>query len=283
MELRIFKKIQLLLVLLCCVALAFTAAGCGSSQSTQKKTKKSNLPAIGKVQSGKYVYTINTTNNTGKTITGFTIKDSSMESYPENMIGTKKTFTNGQKRRLYYNAKSAIQKSSKKSTKELNASFSIQLTFDDNSTAELHNVPFDDIKRMEIDYDQNQSLAYLVYVSKGTKEKVNTLNDEIKIKQDAEAAAAAQAQQQAQAQASAARQPSSTTSTRSSSSSSSTSSARSSSVRSTQSSRTATRSTAAPRSTRSAAAPSASRNAQPSSSGSSGSSSSGCVGDGAMY
>lgn len=282
MELRIFKKIQLLLVLLCCVALAFTAAGCGSSQSTQKKTKKSNLPAIGKVQSGKYVYTINTTNNTGKTITGFTIKDSSMESYPENMIGTKKSFTNGQKRRLYYNAKNAIQKSSKKSTKELNASFSIQLTFDDNSTAELHNVPFDDIKRMEIDYDQNQSLAYLVYVSKGTKEKVNTLNDEIKNKQDAEAAAA-QSQQQAQAQASAARQPSSTTSTRSSSSSSSTSSARSSSVRSTQSSRTATRSTAAPRSTRSAAAPSASRNAQPSSASSSGSSSSGCVGDGAMY
>lgn len=280
MELRIFKKIQLLLVLLCCVALAFTAAGCGSSQSTQKKTKKSNLPAIGKVQSGKYVYTINTTNNTGKTITGFTIKDSSMESYPENMIGTKKTFTNGQKRRLYYNAKSAIQKSSKKSTEELNASFSIQLTFDDNSTAELHNVPFDDIKRMEIDYDQNQSLAYLVYVSKGTKEKVNTLNDEIKIKQDAEAAAAAQAQQQAEAQASAARQSSSTSSTRSSSSSSSTSS---SSVRNTQSSRSATRSTTAPRSTRSAAAPSASRNAQPSSSGSSGASSSGCVGDGAMY
>lgn len=276
MELKISSKLKFVFVLLCCAALALAAAGCGSSQSTQKKsTKKSSLPAIGKVQSGKYVYTINTTNKTGKTITGFTIKDSSMDAYPDNMITTKKSFTNGQKRRLYYNAKSAIKSSSKKSDKELNASFSIQLNFDDNSTIELHNVPFDDIKSMEIDYDQDQSLAYLIYVSKGTKEKVNTLNDEVKIKQDAEAAAAAKAQQEAQAKAAAAQQSSSSTSTRSSSSSvrSTTSSARSSG--STSRTTTTQRQTTTPRASSSSSSSGAST--------SSGSSSSGCVGDGAMY
>jgi len=282
MELRISNKIKLFLVLICAVLIALAAAGCGSSQTVQKKaTKKSSLPAIGKVQSGKYVYAINTTNKTGKTITGFTIKDSSMDAYPKNMITTKKPFTNGQKRRLYYNAKMAIQKSSKKSTKELNASFSIQLTFDDNSTIELHNVPFDDIKSMEIDYDQDQSLAYLTYVSKGTKEKVSTLSDETKIKKDAEAAAAAKAQQQAQAQAAAAQQSaaSSAASTRSSSTSSRSST---SSTRRTQSSGTASRSTGTTvrRTTPSTSASSGGSN---SSSTSSGSSSSGCVGDGAMY
>ena len=198
------------------------------------------------------------------------------------MITTKKSFINGQKRRLYYNAKNAIQKSSKKSTKELNASFSIQLTFDDNSTVELHNVPLDDIKSMEIDYDQNQSLAYLIYVSKGTKEKVNTLSDETKIKQDAEAAAAAKAQRAAQAQAAAAQQSQQSSSSSASTRSSSTSSRSStSSTRRTQSSGTASRSTGTVR--RTTPSSSASSGGSSSSSTSSGSSSSGCVGDGAMY
>jgi hypothetical protein len=289
MERSISKKI---IVMLCCFALAFVAAGCGSSKtSTAKKTtsSKSKLEAIGTVQSGKYVYKINTTNETGRTITGFAIKGSSSDNYSSNMLKKNSPFKNGDKRCLYYNAKKDILKSSGQSStdgSELNADFYIQLTFDDNSTIELHHVPFDDIKSMELHYDSNQSLAYLNYVSKGTKKQVNTLNDEVQVKQEAEAAS--QASQASSTQKSTA----STTTTSSSSGTAarttqSSSAARTTTQRSTAARTTTQRTTSTPRTTTRTTprttTPARSSGSNSSSSGSSGTSSGGCIGDGEMY
>lgn len=270
------KLVRNCLALAVCAALAVMAAGCGSSSDAATKTKKT-YPAIGKKSSAKYVYQINTTNKTDKKITGFAIKDSSTNKYSDNMLTAKKPFKVNQKRTLYYDAKKAIQAAAKQSKdgKELNPEYTIQLTFEDKSTAELHSVPLDGIKTMQIKYDKDKSVAYLSYKAKGNKETVSTQSDEAKIKADADAKAAAAkkaaqekaAQQQAAAAAAARQQQAASNTTR----------------RSATSNYRRSTTTTPSRSTRSSSRSSSSSSSGSSRSAASATSGAGCVGNGAMY
>lgn len=310
------RKLKVLLTTAVCIAIAIAAAGCGSSAKTTANDtttkQKTTYAAIGKKSSGKYVYQINLTNKTGKKITGFAIKDSANNQYSANMLTEKKPFKVNQTRTLYYDAKNAIKKATGDSDKEINPEYTIQLTYEDKSTSELHKVPVDDIKNASIKFDGDKSVAYLSYKSKGTKETISTQSNEVKIKEDADKAAAekaaqekaaaeqAAAQQQATTQQQTTTQRQTTTNTVSSNTSTGTTTRRSTttyrstprtttrSYSSSSSSRSSTpRRSSAPRrstTTRSTSRPATSSRSSGSSGGTaSGTSGGGCVGNGAMY
>ena len=177
--------------------LALIITGCSdnnkSKTTTKKVEKKTELALIGTKAKGKYVYHFIATNNTGKNITGLAVKDLSQNQYSENMLKANDVFKSNEKRDFYYNAEAAIKAASGNSDKEMNPGYVIQLTFDDQSNTELHNVPFDDMSNMKFEFDTESSLYYISYKSKGTKKEMNTLDDEKQVKKEADEAAAQQA------------------------------------------------------------------------------------------
>lgn len=100
----------------------------------------------------------------------------------------------GESRELYY----TVPESNVGGEKELTSGYDIQLTFEDNSTAELHSFPFEDIKKGEICFDE---VAYVKYTSVSSKDKVETKEAELAIKTEKEAEAKAAAEAAAQAAA----------------------------------------------------------------------------------
>ena len=151
--------------------------------------------------SGKYVYKLEAKNESGKNITSFTIYDSGTNTTTENLLKANDAYKNNEKRELYYDAAQAIKKASANSDKELNPDYAINITFDDQSTAVLHNIPFDDMKDMQIKYDQKNTLYYITYKSKNNKETQSTDQAEISLKEEAAAKAKAEAEAKAKAEA----------------------------------------------------------------------------------
>jgi hypothetical protein len=147
-------------------------------------------------------------NNTGKKITGFSVKLTEDETYPENMMTNGDVFADGEERILYYKQpdKEEVQTDTTQldQTFEMNQGYNIELTFEDGTKAELHAFPFGDIEEGKILFDTNENIAYIEYDSVSTKEKVSTQEAEINTKKLAEQAAAEQAAaEQAAAQAAA--------------------------------------------------------------------------------
>ena len=115
-------------------------------------------------------------------------------------------FTDQESRNLYYKVPEQSTEVSEESAedtavesegtqeKELEQGYDIQLTFEDDSTAELHAFPFEDIEKGEICYEDD--VAYLTYTSVASKEELNTKEAELAVKaaeQKAAEEAAAQA------------------------------------------------------------------------------------------
>ncbi|MDY5279831.1 hypothetical protein [Sharpea porci] len=192
---QIMNRIKRISVMFLFLALIIT--GCSDNNkaktTTKKVEKKTELALIGTKAKGKYVYHFIATNNTGKNITGLAVKDLSQNQYSENMLKANDVFKSNEKRDFYYNAEAAIKAASGNSDKEMNPGYVIQLTFDDQSNTELHNVPFDDMSNMKFEFDTESSLYYISYKSKGTKKEMNTLDDEKQVKKEADEAAAQQA------------------------------------------------------------------------------------------
>jgi len=200
------NRIKKLSVMFLFLALIITGCSANSkTKTTNKKVeKKTEFALIGTKAKGKYVYHFIATNNTGKNITGIAIKDLSQNQYSENMLKANDVFKNKEKRDFYYNAEAAIKTASGNSDKELNPGYVIQLTFDDQSNVELHDVPFDDMSNMKFEFDTESNLYYVSYKSKGTKKELNTLDEEKQVKKEAEEAAAkekAEAEAKAKAEA----------------------------------------------------------------------------------
>ena len=201
-----------------CLGNTGMTSGCGDKKEETPvvEEKEPELKTIGKED--KEAFKVEIKNATGKTIKGIAIKQTDEESYPENMLEDGDVFTDQESRNLYYKAPEDTTKETEENTedmaaesekaqeKELEQGYDIQLTFEDDSTAELHAFPFEDIEKGEICYEDD--VAYLTYTSVASKEELNTKEAELAVKvaeQKAaeEAAAQAAAEQKAAEEAAA--------------------------------------------------------------------------------
>ena len=200
------KRKVLIALCVCMIGVAGMTSGCGDKKEETPvvEEKEPELKTIGKED--KEAFKVEIKNATGKTIKGIAIKQTDEESYPENMLEDGDVFTDQESRNLYYKAPEDTTKETEENTedmaaesekaqeKELEQGYDIQLTFEDDSTAELHAFPFEDIEKGEICYEDD--VAYLTYTSVASKEELNTKEAELAVKvaeQKAAEEAAAQA------------------------------------------------------------------------------------------
>lgn len=209
------KRKVLIALCVCMIGVAGMTSGCGDKKEETPvvEEKEPELKTIGKED--KEAFKVEIKNATGKTIKGIAIKQTDEESYPENMLEDGDVFTDQESRNLYYKAPEDITKETEENTedmaaesekaqeKELEQGYDIQLTFEDDSTAELHAFPFEDIEKGEICYEDD--VAYLTYTSVASKEELNTKEAELAVKV-AEQKAAEEAAAQAAAEQKAAEQ-----------------------------------------------------------------------------
>ena len=209
------KRKVLIALCFCMIGVAGMTSGCGDKKEETPvvEEKEPELKTIG--QEDKEAFKVEIKNATGKNIKGITIKQTDEESYPENMLEDGDVFTDQESRNLYYKVPEQSTEVSEESAedtavesegtqeKELEQGYDIQLTFEDESTAELHAFPFEDIEKGEICYEDD--VAYLTYTSVASKEELNTKEAELAVKA-AEQKAAEEAAAQAAAEQAAAEQ-----------------------------------------------------------------------------
>ena len=216
------KRKVLIALCVCMIGVAGMTSGCGDKKEETPvvEEKEPELKTIGKED--KEAFKVEIKNATGKTIKGIAIKQTDEESYPENMLEDGDVFTDQESRNLYYKAPEDTTKETEENTedmaaesekaqeKELEQGYDIQLTFEDDSTAELHAFPFEDIEKGEICYEDD--VAYLTYTSVASKDELNTKEAELAVKvaeqkaaeeEAAQAAAEQKAAEEAAAQAAA--------------------------------------------------------------------------------
>ena len=203
------KRKVLVTLCLCMIGLAGTVTGCGSKKEetpvVEEEKKEPELKAIG--QEDKEAFKVEVKNATGKNIKGVAIKLTDEDAYPENMLEEGDVFADQESRNLYYKAleknenedvteeSETTENEGTDDEKVLEQGYDVQLTFEDDSTAELHAFPFGDIEKGDLCYADD--VAYLTYTSIESKEQIDTKEAELAVKQAAEQKAAEEAAQAA--------------------------------------------------------------------------------------
>ena len=203
------KRKVLFTLCLCMIGLAGTVTGCGSKKEetpvVEEEKKEPELKAIG--QEDKEAFKVEVKNATGKNIKGVAIKLTDEDAYPENMLEEGDVFADQESRNLYYKAleknenedvteeSETTENDGTDDEKVLEQGYDVQLTFEDDSTAELHAFPFGDIEKGDLCYADD--VAYLTYTSIESKEQIDTKEAELAVKQAAEQKAAEEAAQAA--------------------------------------------------------------------------------------
>ena len=203
------KRKVLVTLCLCMIGLAGTVTGCGSKKEetpvVEEEKKEPELKAIG--QEDKEAFKVEVKNATGKNIKGVAIKLTDEDAYPENMLEEGDVFADQESRNLYYKAleknenedvteeSETTENDGTDDEKVLEQGYDVQLTFEDDSTAELHEFPFGDIEKGDLCYADD--VAYLTYTSIESKEQIDTKEAELAVKQAAEQKAAEEAAQAA--------------------------------------------------------------------------------------
>ena len=203
------KRKVLVTICLCMIGLAGTVTGCGSKKEetpvVEEEKKEPELKAIG--QEDKEAFKVEVKNATGKNIKGVAIKLTDEDAYPENMLEEGDVFADQESRNLYYKAleknenedvteeSETTENDGTDDEKVLEQGYDVQLTFEDDSTAELHAFPFGDIEKGDLCYADD--VAYLTYTSIESKEQIDTKEAELAVKQAAEQKAAEEAAQAA--------------------------------------------------------------------------------------
>ncbi|MGI6055852.1 MAG: hypothetical protein ACOYBD_02525 [Bilifractor sp.] len=159
-------------------AVASASVSALSASSVEKEAEK----IIGTKAEGTNIVRMELTNETGKAVTGFAVKYTGQESYGDNMIPSGETYEAGETRTLYYDESEALKsvnaQTESDSAPVVNPDYSIQLTFDDQTTLELHSVPLNDIKSASILLNTENSFLFLKYVSSSTGETISTEDSE---------------------------------------------------------------------------------------------------------
>lgn len=164
-------------------------------KATEKKVEKQDpdalLKTIGVKKEGENVYQIKLKNETGKDITGFSIRELSQEETSENLLEEDDVFADGEERILYYDATEAIKAAQSEAPADetapaLDPAYDITLTFKDadeeDAVLVLHAFPFDDMESGSIQLEDN--VAFVSYHSTVTDQDISTKEAERKIKAD---------------------------------------------------------------------------------------------------
>ena len=137
------------------------------------------------------VLSVKLKNLTGKVITGVAVKNEKDEKYPDNFLKDEDKFETDEERVLWFdpNAKDEEKDAEAKDTEETKEEdskdaeaekevpkYNIQLTFEDETTAEIHTFPFGDTEEAELHLEGE--VAYLVFDSASQKKSFNTLETE---------------------------------------------------------------------------------------------------------
>lgn len=151
------------------------ASTTAAAETTEAAVK---TKTIGKEKSGENVYIAEITNKTGKDITGFCVKTDSETAFPGSMLDKEDPFLKDEKRVLYYERPDVSGNTSLPEDNKpvISTAYTIKLTFSDNTTAELHQFPFDTMDKAEINFEDN--IVFITYESKVTGEKVSTKDAE---------------------------------------------------------------------------------------------------------
>lgn len=155
-----------------------------------------SLKTIGIKTEDEVAFAVHLTNATDKSIIGVSVKESSQDSFPENMLSDSDAFVSEEERILYYDPSDAIEENENTGDVDesaLTPEYTVQLTFEDGTTAELHQFPFTDMESGQVKLED--SVVFLVYTSLESKTEVNTKEAELMLAQ--EAAAEEEAAQQA--------------------------------------------------------------------------------------
>lgn len=165
----------------------------GSSQNKEKSTP------VGEKTDGCIAFRLK--NTVSKKITGLAIKNSKETEFPENMMEAGDVFDLDEKRKVYFQeasdgtdleAASDDAKQTEADEKDLAATYDLHITFEDESTADVHGVALKDLGTIVI--REKDGIVYGTYKQKSTKEKVSTYDTEKALADQAAAAKAGQNQ-----------------------------------------------------------------------------------------
>jgi len=171
-------KKSLFLSILILAALVFCLSACGSpaagSALADSAADVSEL-VIGVNDGSQGVFRVELTNKTGKAITEFSIKESSEEKFPENMLPAGQTFAADEMRVLYFAPKEAAgtDAGQTESGKLLEPIYEAGISFEDGSRLEWKAIPFGDMEKAELCLEGDT--IFVEYTSVTTGESINTL------------------------------------------------------------------------------------------------------------
>ncbi len=186
---------------------AKTETADADKDAADDETKDEDLKTIGEKpeEDTEGVLSVKLKNLTGKVITGVAVKNEKDEKYPDNFLKDEDKFEADEERVLWFdpNAKDKTDEENKDAaddtaetktaaddtkTDEKSDSedkdaaeketpkYNIQLTFEDETTAEIHTFPFGDTEEAELHLEGE--VAYLVFDSISQKKEYNTLQTE---------------------------------------------------------------------------------------------------------
>lgn len=154
--------------------------------ATPSPNPEDGLEIIGTKSDKTTVYKVILENGTKQDITALTVKDSSMEEFPESLLGEKDVFAAGEKRVLYYDTAKVVEaaETGDQDEKLLEPQYDIQIVLKDGSVLVLHAFPFGDLEEGTIKFEEE--VAYLAYTSVESKKPVETKEAELSIKETEE-------------------------------------------------------------------------------------------------
>lgn len=172
--------------------------GCGkkeeteATQSTVAETETETpepetYKAIGTEKESDTVYCVKLKNNTGKDISGVSVKTTEETEFPKNMLKDNDVYVKGEERNLYYEVTEeekeaetdGEEKTEESEEKLLTLGYDVQITFDDGTSKVLHGFPFDDIKEGEICLEDE--VIFLKYKNVSAGSEVSTKEAELAI------------------------------------------------------------------------------------------------------
>ena len=151
---------------------------------TAEAEAAAEVKAIGTEEEGAYAITVK--NSTGKAITGVAVKDADAEEFGENLLAADDVFAADEERTLYFKAAEGEPEEGAEDDKLVNTAYDIQLTFEDEATAVLHEFPFDDMEACE--FCQEDDVTFITYTRSSVDEEVNTKEAEQALAETGEAA-----------------------------------------------------------------------------------------------
>lgn len=151
------------------------------------------LKSIGDAAEGDAVFAVHLTNATGQSITGVSIKEDSQENFSDNLLDENDAFLDQEERILYFDTADSLAESSGAA----DTSYTILLTFEAGTTAELHQFPFGDMESGQIKFED--AVAFLVYTSLESGTEINTKEEELNLIEEIAAQKAKEAEEQQRA------------------------------------------------------------------------------------